>query len=122
MRIAGMALAVAGLVPLARNARIVLTGDRANAQVVAVVTEAKREAPILEFRTRDGRTVTFQGSYVRGHGHYSVGQSWPVVYLPSAPNEAEVDSFWNLWSSGFLVVLGAVFLAFPSQPKRRARR
>lgn len=119
MRTVGVVLLVVGLVPLAQNAWTVLTGERATARIAHVVRESNQEAPVLEFRTQDGRQVSFQGSFVRGRGHYTVGQSLPVVYRPSPPHHAEVDSFWMLWSGAALVILGATIIAFPPAPKLR---
>jgi hypothetical protein len=64
--------------------------------------------PIVQFRTAQGQTVTFRSSLANVA---ALRQTVPVLYLPTSPGEARIDSYKSLWFWPTLLTgLAAVFL------------
>ncbi len=62
-------------------------------------------APVIRFGTQDGRTVEFE-SNMYTPVRYEVGKQVPVVYRPSKPEQAILDTALGTWliPTAFLVV------------------
>lgn len=54
-------------------------------------------APVVKFKTPDGKNIHFKSSTSSNPPEFSVGQTVPVLYNRSNPQEAQVDSFVQLW-------------------------
>lgn len=78
-------------------------------------------APVVKFKTPDGKDIQFQSSTSSNPPEFSVGQTVPVLYNRSNPQEAQVDSFVQLWLlptvfGGFgiiFMVVGATLFVIP---------
>jgi hypothetical protein len=64
-------------------------------------------APVIEFKTHDGITVTITGSASKPP-RYKVGERVKLLYTPASPEKAIIDSFLDKW---FLAVF---FITFSS--------
>lgn len=53
-------------------------------------------SPVVEF-TANGRPVRFEGGNASNPPVYRVGQEVEVLYLPSDPSKAAINSFYELW-------------------------
>ena len=66
--------------------------------------------PIVEFHTKDGRSVRFKSGTGSGPPSYKKGEAVPVRYYANDPTKAEIDSFLTLWGGSLIAcVLGAAF-------------
>jgi hypothetical protein len=64
--------------------------------------------PIVQFRTAEGQLVTFRSSLANVA---ALGQAAQVLYLPTKPGDARIDSYKTLWFWPTLLAgLAAVFL------------
>jgi hypothetical protein len=67
-------------------------------------------APMVRF-SHDGQVIDFTASTASNPPSYHIGETVPVLYLPSAPFKAKIDSFFSLWGGPLIVGgLGAIFL------------
>ncbi|GAB3704954.1 hypothetical protein GCM10027592_36870 [Spirosoma flavus] len=53
--------------------------------------------PTVHFHTQAGQDVTFTSSVGSSKRSHSIGEQVGVRYLPSDPEDAQVDEFMNLW-------------------------
>lgn len=68
--------------------------------------------PMIEFTTQDGRRIKFVSKLGSGSPSYSVGQHVDVLYVPSAPENAKINSFMNLYFVTLILgVMSGVILA-----------
>lgn len=90
-------------------------------------------APVISFRTQDGRTVEFKSGTSSTAASPPVGQTVEVLYNPQTPEDAEINSFSSLWTlniilaalgAGFFTVGTTVFIFFrrSGQEAERAQR
>jgi hypothetical protein len=64
--------------------------------------------PIVQFRTAEGQMVTFRSSLANVA---ALRQAVPVLYLPTSPRDARIDSYKSLWFWPTLLAgLAVVFL------------
>ncbi len=69
--------------------------------------------PIVRFLLRTGETIEFSSSVGSNPPSYRRGEPVRVLYDPTAPESAEIDSFFSLWFAPILLgFLGSVFSAF----------
>ncbi|MEE1925812.1 DUF3592 domain-containing protein [Pseudomonas sp. 148P] len=66
---------------------------------------AKYFYPVVAFRNENGQRVTFSPGLTRGSPDYEKGERVPVLYLPGRSEEAQVDSFFNLWLGSLIQVV-----------------
>ena len=66
--------------------------------------------PVVQFRTSQGRQVTFTSSSGSYPASYQEGDTVEVAYDPARPDHAEINAFWSVWLGPVIVVgLGIVF-------------
>jgi len=66
--------------------------------------------PIIVFRTAKGQRIKFLGNIVSSSPSYKKGEQVEVLYLPSAPQKAKINSFWSIYLAPFVLgVFGVVF-------------
>ncbi len=69
--------------------------------------------PIVRFLLRTGETFEFRSSVGSSPPSYRRGEPVRVLYDPTTPESAEIDSFFSLWFAPILLgFLGSVFGAF----------
>ncbi len=69
--------------------------------------------PIVRFLLRTGETIEFRSSVGSSPPSYRRGEPVRVLYDPTAPESAEIDSFVSLWFAPILLgFMGSVFSAF----------
>ncbi|HEY6051657.1 MAG TPA: DUF3592 domain-containing protein, partial [Thermoanaerobaculia bacterium] len=74
-------------------------------------------APIVTFKTAEGRPGRFTSSQAVRPNPYTIGQSLPVRYIASNPSDADLDSVsGSLLTFGALVTFAIVFLAVALLP------
>jgi len=54
--------------------------------------------PIIEFRTAEGQLIRFEGRSGSNPPSYRIGDAVRVRYNPQLPQDAYIDSWWELWS------------------------
>lgn len=83
----------------------------------------------VEFSTASGESVSFRGSVCSKPPAYAVGERVRVLYPPTAPASARIDSFRENWfvslvlggiGAGF-VLIGSALVLPPLLARRRAR-
>ena len=66
-------------------------------------------APVFTFYGNDGRTYTVTSSNSSAPPEFAAGQKVEVLYEPSDPATARIDSFLQLWTTPMvLAVLGVI--------------
>ena len=63
-------------------------------------------APVFEFKDQSGQSYVIRSSTYTNDYVFKVGQKVEVLYDPSSPQKARINSFFNIW--GFVVVLGGI--------------
>jgi hypothetical protein len=66
--------------------------------------------PHVRYLTRSGETVEFTGAVGSSPPAFEIGEAVSVLYDPAAPEEARIDSFFQLWFGA--VILGGIGLVF----------
>jgi hypothetical protein len=67
-------------------------------------------APQFSFADASGKTVTVTSRNSSNPPEFEVGESVFILYVPGDPEEARIDSFWQLWA--LPVILGSVGTSF----------
>lgn len=69
--------------------------------------------PRVRFRTREGDSVEFTSSVGSHPAAFGVGETVAVIYNPASPDDARIDSFFQLWFAPLLLGgMGVVFTGF----------
>lgn len=96
---------------------LVKHGVRTEGTVTALIkrTNTKNRgsvyAPAVRFTTTDGQVLSFDGATATNPPAYSIGERVKVIYLPTKPEDASIDSFLQLWSGNVLMgFIGIIFL------------
>lgn len=85
-----------------RSVRLTTQGERTIGQVIEMEESTDGEggccvySPVVEF-TANGRPVRFEGGNASSPPAYRVGQEVKVLYNPQDPDDASIDSFYELW-------------------------
>lgn len=66
--------------------------------------------PRVRYVTRSGETVEFTAAVGSSPPSFDVGEEVSVLYDPAAPEEARIDTFFQLWFGA--VILGGIGLVF----------
>jgi hypothetical protein len=70
-------------------------------------------APIVSFKTLDGRSIRFRSQIGGNSDDYVIGQQVTVLYSPVDPKNAEIKAFSPLWFPVIaLSVIGLALTAF----------
>lgn len=91
------------------------TASRAPGVVVEVVRHRDSEgddvySPVVEYTLPSGRTARFEENLRSSPPSHRVGDSVEVLYNPEDPNEARINSTFNVWfGPGLLLSLGMCF-------------
>jgi hypothetical protein len=72
-------------------------------------------APVVNFITQDGETITFVSSVSSNPPSYRVGEKADIFYLPADPYDAKLDGFFSLWGGATIVGgMGGLFFLIGS--------
>jgi len=67
-------------------------------------------APVVAYRTETGDVFSFKSNTSSNPPSYSIGEQIEVLYSPSDPRSARINSFFSLWGGSVIVgILGSVF-------------
>ncbi len=100
----------------------------ADGVVVALRPRATRSSkyswmPVFRFTTQDGRTFTVTSNIAQSPSPWKFGDHVPVLYQPDHPENAHIDSFFQLWAPQVIVgIVGAGFSTVPLLIFLRRRR
>jgi hypothetical protein len=121
--LAGFGLLLIGIaiISFVLGASFILSSERAEGVVVGYqvsprVTKQKADptqaarAPVIEFKTHEGRTVRIVSAYYERDPSHAPGDTVPVLYTPGEPEAGAIDVFSEKW--GFPVGFAAVGLLF----------
>lgn len=112
---AGTLAAIAGIFSLFGSVGIAVNGARAEGTVTDIKVSSSSTStggtsyyPIVSFRARNEQMYTFTPN--SSDSELKIGDKVSVLYNSSNPGEARIDSFWNLWGVGLLLLLmGLIF-------------
>jgi hypothetical protein len=108
-------------------------GGEANGSVVQMISSEDSDggvtyAPVIEYRVQ-GRTYTYKSSNYTNPPAYHMGQQVEMVYDPAHPDQARINTFFELWLVPILLVpcgLGSggltIFSMFVMLRRRTARQ
>ncbi len=86
-----------------RGVRLAREGESTIGHVVDMEESSDGEggccvySPIIEFTAPNGRPVRFESSNASSPPAYRIGQEVEVLYNPNDPNDASINSFYELW-------------------------
>jgi len=89
--------------------------DKADGTVIDLLGERDSDGdmiyyPRVRYVTRSGNPVEFMGSVGSRPAAFDVGEPVAVLYDPAEPEEAHIDSFFQLWFAALILgVIGLVF-------------
>lgn len=67
-------------------------------------------SPVVEFTTKKGETSQFESNIQSNPPSYRKGDQVPVLYDPSNPSRAHIDSPWDSWlTCGIIGGIGGIF-------------
>ncbi|MDI1475538.1 DUF3592 domain-containing protein [Polyangium sp. y55x31] len=105
--------ALAGLMEIARAARLVRVGKIATARVV-VNTSAEADdddpPPKLRFRTEDGLDIEVVERTRKAGDEVRIGAEVPVLYDPRDPERARRNASAQIWGPGLVWIAFAALL------------
>jgi hypothetical protein len=98
------------LVARSRSADGVVVGHEAVDSSVSAGLGDRHDvyAPVVSFKTAEGRAVQFTSSEFVARTQYPLGRAVRVLYDPSKPERAEIDSRETLWLAGTAWVIGGL--------------
>jgi hypothetical protein len=113
-------LILAGTVWMAVDTRAWLARSvAAEGAVVEMIRVVDREslsssfAPLVRFRTADGKSIEFQSTAQSNPPAYYAGQTVTVLYDPAKPNSAAIEGLFPVWGATMiLAAIGIMFTAF----------
>src|SRR5262245_30306993 len=113
-------LVLAGTVWMAIDTRAWLARSvEAEGSVVEMIRVVDRDtyssmfAPLVRFRTADGKSIEFQSTTQTNPPAYYAGQAVTVRYDPARPNSAAIAGLFSIWGATMiLAVLGVMFTGF----------
>jgi hypothetical protein len=74
----------------------------------------KSTAPVFRFTTQSGMSVTANSNIYEEPSKWRVGAHVPVLYEEDHPENARIDSFWQLWMPQFVLgIVGGAFSIIP---------
>jgi hypothetical protein len=87
--------------------QLVSSGEKATGTVIAL-SESDSDgstvySPVIEF-TANGKTVSFEGSNASSPPVYDIGEEVKLLYDPAAPEQARVNSFYELWLFPIIII------------------
>lgn len=95
----------------------IATGVGAEGVVIDLIAERDSDGddvyyPRVRFATPAGEPVEFTGSVGSSPPAFDIGEAVAVLYNPSDPRDARIDSFFQLWFAPLILgFLGLVFTA-----------
>lgn len=132
--VAGLLVLGLGLYELGSTAAFLTRAEQTDARFVGAA--ARRGGnhggtflyPRFEFRTADGRSITFTSSSGSTDQPYSDGERVKIIYDPRRPEDARLMSFLTLWitptllcAAGLVLSGGAVLVRAGLSRQRRRR-
>jgi hypothetical protein len=74
--------------------------------------DSNSSAPTLSFKSSDGHGYTVASNNFSSPAEFTVGQDVTVLYERDRPEEARIDSFYQVWGMAeVLGIIGGVFVA-----------
>ena len=79
-------------------------------RVVDRDTHSSMFAPLVRFKTADGKSIEFQSSTQSNPPAYYAGQTVTVLYDPGKPNSAAIAGLFSIWGVALILgIIGTVF-------------
>lgn len=74
----------------------------------------KSLAPIFRFATQNGQSITASSDIYERPSAWQLGGRVRVLYQEAQPENARIDSFWQLWMPQFVLgIVGGAFSVIP---------
>jgi hypothetical protein len=114
--VVGLALIIGGVFWGIRRYSLLRRGLRAEGTVVEQLVKDSAEQstfyyPIVEFKTQGGETVRFRGGAGNAGGpQIQTGTTVDILYDPSKPSEAQINSFVQYWLGPLGVTVMGLFI------------
>lgn len=112
----GSAAFVIGVVVGVQRSKLRRNGKRTTGTVTAIDRQTGSRGrtyyyPTISFATEDGVEHSWRRSVGESSAAYSVGAKVPVVYDPSDPRRASIDTFAEMFGIAIMIGLLGVFFA-----------
>ena len=79
-------------------------------KVVEIQSDNEGDTPFVEFQTQEGKKVKFRVTTLLGKENWSLDTIWPVRYVPSMPERAQIDTPHYRWIPVSVLLFGSIFL------------
>ena len=96
------------------NARqLIAHGEHARGTVTGFrISRSSYYYPVVAFKTAEGTQIQFVENNGSSSPAFVKGQQVEVIYLPENPNNAKINTFFDLWALPlFLAMFGTIFSA-----------
>jgi hypothetical protein len=115
LTLVGVALLAAAFLLYANARSFLAHASRMEGTVVDLIPQhsdnSTTYAPVVSFQPGPVR-IQFRASWSSNPPRYHVGETVPVLYLPSDPYKAQIDSFFSIWGASIILGgMGALFLS-----------
>jgi hypothetical protein len=110
----GLLIVFVAATQASRSMKFATAGVSAEGTVVQQIRKPGRRPrvrPMVRFATQAGVSIDFTSTESSRYPRYEDGQKVAVVYLPDAPEHAEIDSFGVLWGGPLLMSLAGLVFA-----------
>ncbi|MCY1401675.1 hypothetical protein D9M71_167980 [compost metagenome] len=110
----GVVLLIGGAIAYKSSEEFLLEAVSTPGTVVALVKSRSSDSityqPVVEFVGNDGKSFDFTSSSGSNPPSYSVGEKVEVLYPPANPQDAKINSFFDLWGGAVVMaVMGGIF-------------
>ena len=94
----------------------VRTASHADGKVIRMIEQKDKDDstmyfPVFTFRDAEGSEHTIHSSSGSFPPDYEVGDTVPVLYSPTSPTNAKINSFFSIWGISLITgVLGGIYM------------
>ena len=101
-----------GYLSLTNSVKLSILGVKTTAVIVEVESMTSSGdvsfRPIFEFVDEAGKTITTKQEYYENKYDFEIGQPLNIIYLPSDPMSAKINTWDNLWFIGPIMLFMAL--------------
>lgn len=115
----GVGLLVGGIFSVKNTKQFLAAAVKASGVVERLELDSSRDSdghysstyfPVVQFQTPDGRSISFRSSSGSNPPAFAEGEAVQVLYDPSVPQRAKIDTFMSVWFGNLLLcVMGLLF-------------
>lgn len=108
----GILILILGIYLYGKQNEFINTAEKAEGTVVGNYrrSSGRNVAPIVEFVSKDNKIICFKSTLFSDPPAYDVCEKVKVYYDPMLPENAKIDSFFELW--GVIAIVSSIAVVF----------